>query len=816
MTAKTQNRQQWPDEREILLRRKLGIPNDAERVIFFPESSHWDPNWRFTSGTYFKWLVRRNLDRALDELQREPKRIYSVECMFFLRMYWDNCPDKRETIVKLVNEGRLRLTNSGVTTADTMIPRTEALLRDFLLGQEWLRANGMTQEPRLAYFPDSFGHSPALPSLLRAAGFDMAAISRIDGMFFPGSDIELPRHFPRPGSSADMLLNKERTLDFVWRGPDGSEVLCHWNAFTYSQGDLLAYRGVARVYMFPTALPDRSDYNVASKINKFVSRLAPCSRTLYMCCPIGGDFVGPIPNLVALLDRYNRKHYPSTGIWALNAGIDDYLALVDCHRDRLPVLDFDPNPYWMGFYSSRPTLKRRCHKVADLLCLAEGAALLPQNRGAEKTIEYELKGSWWHSAASNHHDFITGTSRDSTVKGEQVPWLEQAASTAKSAIARLTVGQASTLFVKAGALPEYGREGSIVEVRTRHYVIKLDEAAGGCIVGAWSPDTQRQLLAGISNDLVSYKDRGGLWRMGHEFKGGMFKEVAKASERSAHIDAREHNGGLEISCAVDVDGHEVRRLMLFRKDSSVIQLSVEGRAAEGRTVCVSFDTGLSPDGLAMDVPGGFVVRPLKKFYDPTFWPAQQFVHVRDHASDNGVAVLLALPGAVSCSAEGRVQAVALRNAVREKMYGLIPIPAMPATGHERYSYTFEYALLFTASGDWHVNGIDVLSRQIVHSPLAGDELAPVRSLIKGLVATDRGDVAVTVVKPASRGQGIIVRLITYTNSGTKVTLSMRDRAVIGAYLCDARERDLDRLEVSGGAVRLTMPGNIATVRLICG
>jgi hypothetical protein len=816
MTAKAEVEQQSHSKSAIDLRRKLGIPPDAGRVIFFPESSHWDPNWRFTSGTYFKWLVRRNLDRALDELQREPKRIYSVECMFFLRMYWDNCPEKRDMIVKLVNEGRLRLTNSGVTTADTMIPRTEALLRDFLLGQEWLRANGMTQEPRLAYFPDSFGHSPALPSLLRAAGFDMAAISRIDGMFFPGSDIELPRHFPRPGSSADMLLNKERTLDFVWRGPDGSEVLCHWNAFTYSQGDLLAYRGVARVYMFPTALPDRSDYNVASKINKFVSRLAPCSRTPYMCCPIGGDFVGPIPHLVALLDRYNRKHYPSTGIWALNAGIDDYLALVDCHRDRLPVLDFDPNPYWMGFYSSRPTLKRRCHKVADLLCLAEGAALLPQNHGAEKTIEYELKGSWWHAAASNHHDFITGTSPDSTVDNEQVPWLEQAAATATTAITRMMVGQASTPSVKAGALPEYGREGSIVEVRTRHYVIKLDEAAGGCIVGAWRPDTQRQLLAGISNDLVSYKDRGGLWRMGHEFKGGMFKEVVKASERSAHIDAREHNGGLKISCAVDVDGHEVSRRMLFRKDSPVIQLSVEGRAAEGRTACVSFDTGLSPDGLAMDVPGGVVVRPLKKGYDPTFWPAQQFVHVRDRASDNGVAVLLALPGAVSCGAEGRVQAVALRNAVREKMYGLIPIPAMPATGHERYSYTFEYALLFTASGDWHANGIDVLSRQIVHSPLAGDELAPVRSLIKGLVATDRGDVAVTVVKPASRGQGIIVRLITYTNSGTKVTLSMRDRAVIGAYLCDARERDLDRLEVSGGAVRLTMPGNIATVRLICG
>jgi len=515
-----------------------------------------------------------------------------------------------------------------------------------------------------------------------------------------------------------------------------------------------------------------------------------------------------------LLDRYNRKHYPSTGIWALNAGLDDYLALVDCHRDRLPVLDFDPNPYWMGFYSSRSTLKRRCHEAADLLCLAEGAALLAKDRNAEKAIGDELESSWWHTAASNHHDFITGTSPDSTVEGEQVPWLDDVAGTAKAAIARIMGDRAAAPAVVAGSLPEYSREGSTVEIRTRHYVLKLDENAGGCIVAAYHPDTQRQLLTGPSNDLVSYKDRGGLWRMGHEFKGGMFRESARASGCLTHLGLREHDGGLELSCAVDLDGHEISRRMLFKNDSSVIQMSVEGQAAEGRTACVSLDTGFSPDGLAMDVPGGVVVRPLKKWYDPTFWPAQRFVHVRDRASGSGIAVLLALPGAVSCSAEGRVQAIALRNAVREKMYGLIPIPAMPATGHERSSYTFEYALLFTESGGWRENGVDVLS--MTRSTLAHDEMAPVRSLIKGLVTADRDDVAVTAVKPASRGEGIIVRLITYADTGTKVKLTVRDRTVADAYLCDARERDIDRLEVSKGVVRLTMPGDIATVRLICG
>jgi hypothetical protein len=49
----------------------------------------------------------------------------------------------------LVNSRRLRLASNGITTADTLLPKTEAILRDFLLGQEWLRSNGMLQEPAL-------------------------------------------------------------------------------------------------------------------------------------------------------------------------------------------------------------------------------------------------------------------------------------------------------------------------------------------------------------------------------------------------------------------------------------------------------------------------------------------------------------------------------------------------------------------------------------------------------------------------------------------------------------------------------------------
>ena len=71
----------------------------------------------------------------------------------------------------LVDEGRLRLTSSGVTTADTLLPSAEAILRDLLLGQEWLRAQGMKRAEALT-----------VASNRRFRPIMMTAITTIGGM----------------------------------------------------------------------------------------------------------------------------------------------------------------------------------------------------------------------------------------------------------------------------------------------------------------------------------------------------------------------------------------------------------------------------------------------------------------------------------------------------------------------------------------------------------------------------------------------------------------------------------------------------------
>jgi len=814
------------NETEEGVRRRLEIPADARRVLILAESSHWDPNWLNTSEEYYTRWVEHNLLMAVAELVQSPRRVYSVECMFFLRMFWERHPELHETIRRLVNENRLRMTSSGVTSADTLTPDAEAILRDLALGQEWLRNNDLQAEPRLAYFPDCFGHTPALPTLLNAAGFTMTAFSRLDGMYMIACDYEPQSAFPRSGSSAEILQKRENCLDFVWRSADGSQVLAHWNAFTYGQGDMIAYRGLTRVYLLPRFLyfADRSERLVASRIRSYVAQLEPLSRTPYLFCPIGMDFVAPVPDLVSLLDRYNQRYYPETGIWAVNAGLDDYLELVNCHRHLLPVLELDPNPYWTGFYTARPSLKKRCHVLLSRLLASEGAAVREMVRSAANQQpvspgEPDLSSAWWAAATANHHDFITGTSPDRVVANDQVPMLDQAIQAVQLPLAptQPEPGQAEARSAAEAQamLPAWERQGEKIQVTTPHYVVEFDEAAGGCITRLWQPETGVVYLDGNSNELVDIRESGGLWRMGMEFKGGKFQPLERSGSQPAHLEIQPGVEGLEISTVVRLGRQEFRCAALCRNDSALIRFRVSGRAAEGHTVTVRFQPGLQVERLAMENPGGIVSRPVKKIFEPTFWPVQHFYHLQDSTSQRGMAILLAMPGAVSYQVHERsMEVVTHRNATQEKAYGLIPIMACPAKGHELEDTIFQYAICFTESGDWKANRLPQRAREYAHGPWITD-LDPVfYQQVSQDVLLDTQDVWVEALKPAWRGEGIIVRLCSYAIPSQPVMLGLRGRLIRQACECDARERDLRPVEVQDGRVRLELRQSITSIRLL--
>lgn len=806
---------------EEAIRARLGIPCDARRVLVFTESSHWDPDWLLTSDQYFRLGVRRTLDRVLAELENDPRRVWSADCVFFLAMYWDRSPANRERLAALVNSGRLRLTSSGVTTQDTLVPGTEAILRDFLLGQEWLRSRGMDQEPRLAYFPDSFGHSPALPSLLRAAGFDQAVVTRIDGSYFIGSDWELPGRFPREGSSAE-LLTAQRSADFRWRDRSGAEVLAHWHPFTYGQGDTLASMGPIRFMNAPTTIPDRAEGRVAARIERYAAKLEPLARTPYLLCPIGLDFVNPIRDLLGLLDRYNEQRYPDTGLWVLNAGADDYLDLVASSGVDLPVLEFDPNPYWTGFYASRPELKRSHRRLVDELLATETEAAAAGPWVAAATAA-ALAEPWWRAVTGNHHDFITGTAPDRVTRGEQEPWLSSALLT----VGRVSAGlppAATDVSAQGDAAPtgpavvHRWEEGRLV-VTTGPLTATIDPEQGGCITELVVAG--RTVLVGRGADLVAYEDTGGLWRIGSEYRGGHLRPVGRSSDQRAQITVEDSQAGaVKVHVSVDLDGRPSRRCYRFDPGSSHLVVDTRTAARERRTITLALPTGAATRTLTMDQPGGIVTRPAVRHFDPTFWPASTWLTIDGGVDGEAPALALAveMTRAIATRPDGTAEVIVARNATKERAWRIVPILACPAKGHEPGETTATVALWWPPTGA--PADLARTARRLVPSPGRDRLEAAVARVVRVLGATEGAAPSVDIVaaKPATRGEGMVIRLVD-RSAGGSARISLRTEVpLIRATLCDVRERDVAELETvacgHGSEVSVVLAGAISSVRLV--
>jgi hypothetical protein len=846
---------------EAALRCKLGIPVDAERVLIFTETSHWDPDWMLKAKEYFEIRVGPHLEQAVRELQKDERRVYSVECAFFLRMFLESRPSKRDAVVELVNQRRMRLMGSAVTTPDTIVPPTEAILRDYLLGQEWMRSLGMSQVPEVAYFPDSFGHSPALPSLLRAAGMNAAGITRIDGMWFVGCELDLPRNFPRPGSSASLLLKEEKTLDFLWQDAASREILAHWNAFTYGQGELLAHRGLTRGLDLPLAIPDRSESNVRSKIERYVTQLAPLARTPYLLCPIGFDFSAPLPGLVELLDRYNERTFPSTGTWCLNAGLDDYFALVSFHRSSLPQLTFDPNPTFSGFYSSRPTLKHEYAQLLRTLLDSEKLVVSPEVRsrapGLWRKANQRLRQAWWLAASADHHDFITGTSPDRVLRKEQLSWIRRAQASADSFFKEVSLLVTPPEIQRHPPKPElleWSTSGSSIVARNGCFDLVWDSGSSSPLVSLKALSGE-PLLANRSGELVLWTDSGGLWRMGHEYRGGKLavRETSLVEEVQA---SQEVDGVLLVEARGTLGKSSVLWRWWLAAGLPWLRVAVEAAAPDRQMVTFRFASGESfgvPEELMMDVTGGVVTRPVRKAYDPTFWLAQSWVEMRREGRLSTV-LLGSEPFAFSSHAGGQHDVIVARNATAERAYGFLPILAFPAVGHDRAPHRLDLAIGFGSFGAR--TGVDggngrldseippgdlgdpryvasscfayppgsVLHPRRVDAVLWPSWIDPARASLNGILCSswearlpsgELAPVEIVAAKPAEDGEGIVVRLECLGRFRGPFVLSCPGGRIRGGSLCDAREHVVGELLLREPGVLIEgFDGPLVSVKLV--
>lgn len=283
--------------------------------------THWDREWYLPFQLFRKNLVGC-VDELLDILDTDPEfRFFHLDGQtVVLEDYLEIRPENEKRLRTYIEQGRI-LIGPFYLASDHFLTSGEAQVRNLLRGRAICRAFGVEPMP-VGYTLDQFGHHSQMPQLLRGFGIDNVVLGR--------------------GISIGTLGNK---TEFVWRAPDGSEVL-----------------GVFMVYWYNNAQrwPEDPDKALAYT-QEVLDRMAAYATTPHLLLMNGVDHLFPQRGLPAILAAVNTRlqnaRVEQTTMPAFMAEIRR--AVENPPRIKGELYEEGLAPLLIGTHSSQPEIKRQ-------------------------------------------------------------------------------------------------------------------------------------------------------------------------------------------------------------------------------------------------------------------------------------------------------------------------------------------------------------------------------------------------------------------------------------------------------------------------
>ena len=180
-------------------------------------NTHFDPVW------LWRWdeamaSIRATFRSALDRMNEDDSFIYSFATPPVFDWIKKTDPEMMDEIARRIDEGRWELCEAWWVQPDCYSASAESYVRQGLYGQRYLMKH-FGRFSDTVFNIDSFGHSPMLPQILKKSGVDHYCFMRPE-----------KRH-----------IDLEHPL-FMWRSPDGSQVLSYRveHAYSYDVGKVFA------------------------------------------------------------------------------------------------------------------------------------------------------------------------------------------------------------------------------------------------------------------------------------------------------------------------------------------------------------------------------------------------------------------------------------------------------------------------------------------------------------------------------------------------------------------------------------------------
>ncbi len=367
------------------------------RPVHYTLSTHWDREWRDTFQG-IRYTLIQLMDRVLAGIEDgRLKGPFVVDGQSIpVDDYLEIRPDRRAQVERFAREGKLKI-GPWYSMPDEFTVSGEALVRNLLVGRDSARAYGGTPSAA-GYVPDMFGHTSQLPQIFAGFGIRVAYIWR--------------------------GVNNWHERNFLWRGADGTEVVCHKFA---KQGYGTFAHQVGRGHE-PARTPENDPAELARLLDTYLAIEAKATAVDAILIHDACDH-----------QEWNDKRYAlhfaalagSKNYELIHTDLDQYAAALFAQRARIktrltgelraygrdiPGADpLDHCQQWVipGVLSSRIRLKQANSQCQTLLChWAEPfTAVATAALGADFAPGF-LDTAWRWLLQNHAHDSIDGCSLD--------------------------------------------------------------------------------------------------------------------------------------------------------------------------------------------------------------------------------------------------------------------------------------------------------------------------------------------------------------------------------------------------------------------
>ena len=184
-----------------------------------------------------------------------------------------------------------------------------------------------------------------------------------------------------------------------------------------------------------------------------------------------------------------------------------------------------------------------------------------------------------------------------------------------------------TLTLRNGEGPTRDPENATAAIlANEHLTVELERARGWCLTSVRT-DEGLDLISGPSNDVVTYRDEGGAYRIGSELDRS-FEEIASTCGQPATLELVEAGPLRVVLRILPLDpADETVRVVRMKAGAERIDLETTVRAPFRTSIVARFRTPWTGSTLVTSIPFGDVERPRRKLVEPTFWPAVAWVQV---------------------------------------------------------------------------------------------------------------------------------------------------------------------------------------------